>query len=141
MSSGALGWVRLTSGVYHNDVAKIVRNDRKENKIDVLLIPRLDYTQPQGGKRPPRKLLDVEAVKRMGAIQDGELIMFKGKRYSNQLLNLPIARASPAYNVKPTPLEIKVFQKALHPAEVCLHLFTRARFTYEIKMVVFVFRI
>ena len=32
MSSGTLGWVRLiTSGLYQNDVAKIVRNDKNKS--------------------------------------------------------------------------------------------------------------
>lgn len=129
-------WVRLKKGVYKNDVAQIFHVDMAENRVDLKLLPRINYTKKRGvlqekltnaqdsnlkGNKVPRKidrpkakLFDCNAVRAFGGIigKDRDFYTFEGNRYTNNgflIKSFPISFIL-ADGIKPSLHDLDMFK-------------------------------
>lgn len=108
-------WVRLKKGVYKNDVAQIFHVDMAENRVDLKLLPRINYTKvPRKIDRPKAKLFDCNAVRAFGGIigKDRDFYTFEGNRYTNNgflIKSFPISFIL-ADGIKPSLHDLDMFK-------------------------------
>lgn len=95
-------WVRLKRGVYKDDIAQVDYVDLSQNRVNLKLLPRIDYTKYRGTlrtvqnetdaakrkkkMRPAAKLFDPEAIRAIGGevTSDGDFIIFEGQRFNRK---------------------------------------------------------
>ncbi|PVD33727.1 hypothetical protein C0Q70_04987 [Pomacea canaliculata] len=122
-------WVRLKRGIFRDDLAQVDYVEPSQNVVHLKMIPRIDYTQPRGilrssanqdqGKkrkrRPPQKLLDVDAVRSIGGevSTDGDFVIFEGNRYNRKgfLFKSFAMSAIVSEGIKPTLVELEKFEE------------------------------
>lgn len=120
-------YVRLKRTMYKDDLAVVDLVDIAQNRVNLKLIPRVDYQRRRGAmrteadktyklkRRPMPKLFDQDAIKEVGGeiVTDGDFIMFEGNHYRRGFLYkyFPI-NAVQADGVKPTLGELEKFQES-----------------------------
>lgn len=120
-------YVRLKRTMYKDDLAVVDLVDIAQNRVNLKLIPRVDYQRRRGAmrteadksyklkRRPMPKLFDQDAIKEVGGeiVTDGDFLMFEGNHYRRGFLYkyFPI-NAVQADGVKPTLGELEKFQES-----------------------------
>uniref|UniRef100_A0A1I7TUA6 Transcription elongation factor SPT5 n=1 Tax=Caenorhabditis tropicalis TaxID=1561998 RepID=A0A1I7TUA6_9PELO len=120
-------YVRLKRTQYKDDLAVVDLVDISQNRVNLKLIPRVDYQRRRGAmrtdadktyklkRRPMPKLFDPDAIKEVGGeiVTDGDFLMFEGNHYRRGFLHkyFPI-NAVQADGVKPTLGELEKFQES-----------------------------
>lgn len=120
-------YVRLKRTMFKDDLAVVDLVDIAQNRVNLKLIPRVDYQRRRGAmrtdadktyklkRRPMPKLFDHDAIKEVGGeiVTDGDFIMFEGNHYRRGFLYkyFPI-NAVQADGVKPTLGELEKFQES-----------------------------
>ncbi|CAI5447588.1 unnamed protein product [Caenorhabditis angaria] len=122
-------FVRLKRTLFKDDLAQIDLVDISQNRVNLKLVPRIDYQKKRGAmrteadknykmkRRPMQKMFDADAVKEIGGeiLNDGDFSIFEGNQYRHGFLYkyFPI-NAILADGVKPTLAELEKFQDAKH---------------------------
>ncbi|CAD6194882.1 unnamed protein product [Caenorhabditis auriculariae] len=120
-------YVRLNRTMFKGDLAQVDLVDIGGNKVNLKLIPRIDYNRMRGAmrteadrnyklkRRPMAKLFDVDAIKDIGGevTNDGDFVTFEGNSYRRGFLYkyFPL-NAILADGVKPSLAELEKFQEA-----------------------------
>lgn len=142
-SKGKLGlkakqWVRLTRGIYKDDIAQVDYIDVAQNKVNLKLLPRIDYTRYRGAlrvqnddakrkkkTRPTAKPFDPEGIRAIGGdiTTDAGYLMFEGGRYDTRgfLYKEFNMNAVVSDGVKPTLAELEKFEEAPENADLELN--------------------
>lgn len=119
-------WVRLKRGIFKDDLAQVYHVEQAQNRVELKMIPRIDYTKPRGAfknnadadkkrkfKKPPQKLFDVDAIRRIGGdvSTDGDFLIFEGNRFSRKgyLFKAFTMSAILTEGIKPTLEELQKF--------------------------------
>ncbi|OQR73724.1 transcription elongation factor SPT5-like, partial [Tropilaelaps mercedesae] len=119
-------WVRLKRGVFKDDLAQVYHVEQAQNRVELKMIPRIDYTKLRGAfknnadaekkrkfKKPPQKLFDVDAIRRVGGdvSTDGDFLIFEGNRFSRKgyLFKAFTMSAILTEGIKPTLEELQKF--------------------------------
>lgn len=58
-----ISWVRIKSGTYKDDIARVSLFDEKNGQVHVKLFPRIHYGPKATKRRPPQKAFDPEAIR------------------------------------------------------------------------------
>ncbi|CAI4228197.1 unnamed protein product [Auanema sp. JU1783] len=119
-------YVRLKRTMYKDDLAQVDLVDIASNKVNLKIVPRIDYSRMRGAlrtdadrnakikKRAPCRLFDLERIKEIGGevTNDGDFHIFEGGHYRRGFLykSFPM-NAIIAEGVKPTLAELEVFQE------------------------------
>ncbi|CAB3409928.1 unnamed protein product [Caenorhabditis bovis] len=120
-------YVRLKRTMYKDDLAQIDLVDIAQNRVNLKLVPRVDYNRKRGAmrteadknyklnRRPMPKLFDPDAIKEVGGeiVTDGDFIIFEGNHYRRGFLYkyFPL-NAIIADGVKPSLAELEKFQES-----------------------------
>lgn len=120
-------YVRLKRTMYKDDLAVVDLVDIAQNRVNLKLIPRIDYQRRRGAmrtdadknykikRRPMPKLFDQDAIKEVGGeiVPDGDFLIFEGNHFRRGFLYkyFPI-NAVQADGVKPTLGELEKFQES-----------------------------
>ncbi|CAJ0572588.1 unnamed protein product, partial [Mesorhabditis spiculigera] len=119
-------YVRLKRTQYKDDLAQVDWVDVSQNKVNLKLLPRIDYTKMRGAlrtdadrakkglRRPGPQPFNLEKIKEIGGevTNDGDFIIFEGQHYRRGFLY----KSFPLYaiideGVKPTIAELEKFQE------------------------------
>ncbi|CAA92685.1 Transcription elongation factor SPT5 [Caenorhabditis elegans] len=120
-------YVRLKRTMYKDDLAVVDLVDIAQNRVNLKLIPRVDYQKRRGAmrtdadknyklkRRPMPKLFDQDTIKEVGGeiVTDGDFLVFEGNHFRRGFLYkyFPI-NAIQADGVKPTLGELEKFQES-----------------------------
>ncbi|XP_014243912.1 transcription elongation factor SPT5 isoform X2 [Cimex lectularius] len=129
-------WVRIKTGIYKDDIAKVDYVDLAQNQVHLKLFPRIDYTKLRGAlrptqdndplkrkkkKRPPAKAFDSGAIREIGGevTSDGDYLIFEGNRYCRKGFLYKVFKISAIYfdGVTPTLSEYEKFEESLEGAD------------------------
>lgn len=134
-------WVRIKRGIYKDDIAQVYHLAEAQNKVELKLIPKIDYTRLRGAlkvaakndpdapkKKPKRptaaKLFDPEAVRAIGGevTKNNDFFVFEGNKYTEKgflIKSFPL-NAIDSDGVTPTLSELEKFE--LSPETISLEL-------------------
>ncbi|PAV82930.1 hypothetical protein WR25_00956 isoform B [Diploscapter pachys] len=120
-------YVRLKRTLYKDDLAQVDWVDVAQNKVNLKLVPRVDYNKMRGAlrteadknykrtRRPFARLFDLERIKEIGGevTNDGDFITFEGNNYRRGFLykSFPM-NAIIVDGVKPSLTELEKFQES-----------------------------
>ncbi|KAI1715640.1 early transcription elongation factor of RNA pol II, NGN section domain-containing protein [Ditylenchus destructor] len=119
-------YVRLKRTMYKDDLAQVDWVDIAQNRVNLKLVPRVDYTRMRGAlrnpddravrskRRPQPKLFDLEKIKSIGGevTNDGDFVIFEGGHYRRGFLYKEFPMNSViADGVKPSLTELERFQE------------------------------
>uniref|UniRef100_A0A8R1DTN9 Transcription elongation factor SPT5 n=1 Tax=Caenorhabditis japonica TaxID=281687 RepID=A0A8R1DTN9_CAEJA len=120
-------YVRLKRTMYKDDLAVVDLVDISQNRVNLKLIPRIDYQRRRGAmrtdadknyklkRRPMPKLFDQDSIKEVGGeiVTDGDFLIFEGNHFRRGFLYkyFPINSVQ-AEGVKPTLAELEKFQES-----------------------------
>lgn len=118
-------YVRLKRTMYKDDLAQVDWVDVAQSKVNLRIVPRIDYTKMRGAlrtdadrvhkvkRRPMPRLFDLDRIKEIGGevTNDGDFVIFEGNSYRRGFLykSFPM-NAIIAEGVKPTLAELERFQ-------------------------------
>ncbi|KAE9415962.1 hypothetical protein Angca_008385, partial [Angiostrongylus cantonensis] len=118
-------YVRLKRTMYKDDLAQVDWVDVAQSKVNLRIVPRIDYTRMRGAlrtdadrvhkvkRRPMPRLFDLDRIKEIGGevTNDGDFVIFEGNSYRRGFLykSFPM-NAIIAEGVKPTLAELERFQ-------------------------------
>ncbi|VDL69227.1 unnamed protein product [Nippostrongylus brasiliensis] len=118
-------YVRLKRTMYKDDLAQVDWVDVAQSKVNLRIVPRIDYTRMRGAlrteadrnhkvkRRPMPRLFDLDRIKEIGGevTNDGDFVIFEGNSYRRGFLykSFPM-NAIVAEGVKPTLAELERFQ-------------------------------
>ncbi|VDP49355.1 unnamed protein product, partial [Heligmosomoides polygyrus] len=118
-------YVRLKRTMYKDDLAQVDWVDVAQSKVNLRIVPRIDYTRMRGAlrteadrnhkvkRRPMPRLFDLDRIKEIGGevTNDGDFVIFEGNSYRRGFLykSFPM-NAIIADGVKPTLAELERFQ-------------------------------
>ncbi|KAL6739230.1 hypothetical protein Aduo_012706 [Ancylostoma duodenale] len=118
-------YVRLKRTMYKDDLAQVDWVDVAQSKVNLRIVPRIDYTRMRGAlrteadrnhkvkRRPMPRLFDLDRIKEIGGevTNDGDFVIFEGNSYRRGFLykSFPMS-AIIAEGVKPTLAELERFQ-------------------------------
>ncbi|PAV77609.1 hypothetical protein WR25_20374 [Diploscapter pachys] len=120
-------YVRLKRTVYKGDLAQVDWVDIAHNKVNLKLVPRIDYNKMRGTlrsendknakktRKPLPRLFDLERIKEIGGevTTDGDFIVFEGNHYRAGLLYRSFyINAIIVDGVKPSFTELEKFQES-----------------------------
>ncbi|XP_044014495.1 transcription elongation factor SPT5-like [Aphidius gifuensis] len=134
-------WVRIKRGIYKDDIAQVYHVAESQNKVELKLLPKIDYTRMRGAlktvaqnnpdapkKKPKRpttaKLFDPEAVRAIGGevVKNHDFYVFEGNKYTEKgflIKSFPL-NAINSDGVQPTLSELEKFE--LSPETIALEL-------------------
>ncbi|KAK0412800.1 hypothetical protein QR680_006417 [Steinernema hermaphroditum] len=127
-------FVRMKRTMYKDDLAEVDWVDHGQGKINVRLVPRIDYTRKRGelrdaheqrrtyrgqNFRPPQALFDAQKIREIGGrvTNDGSFFTFEGCHYHRGYLYKTFPLSYVQYEgVNPLISEINLFQHAAKKA-------------------------
>lgn len=119
-------YVRLKKTMFKDDLAQVDWVDVAQNRVNLRLLPRIDYSRLRGHlrgqddkplgtkkRRPIARLFDVEKIKEIGGdpTSDGDFLIFEGNSYRRGFLYKTFKLDQVIVDgVKPSLTELEIFQ-------------------------------